>query len=406
MCHRLRAFIEPVVLSAQFASTIYDTALLMTLKERYNVTANYSLCNASHSGDEEQQKDISDFYMIYTVLHNSLSILTGFYLAILGDRGFRKLSVCCPLLGYVISRAMLLLVILLDWPVQVMFGAAALQGLSGGYASYWAGVMTIASDQSTVEQRSLQLVSVEVAYGVSGFIGSTTSGYIYNLDIHTEHQGVILSGLSTLFFLFSLTYTLFILNIHNPAIHSQTRDPQEEHKSINDSKEEESKHECGTLVYAPSNDSESSPKLIDTDIGICSTCYNKVNILLLFIAGFMYRVAHGQFVYILPSFMVKKPLNWNAKQVGYGNAAGFVISFTSFAGTWFFSKCLRDVSMSIIGLVSFASGLLVMAFVQKTYMFFIALPSVAKVLREQVPKAFGRLLAVTTGPCRVGLPCP
>uniref|UniRef100_A0A8C4S2C7 Solute carrier family 46 member 2 n=1 Tax=Erpetoichthys calabaricus TaxID=27687 RepID=A0A8C4S2C7_ERPCA len=339
MCHRLRTFIEPAVLSAQFASTIYDTGLLMTLKERYNVTANYSLGNASHSGDEEEQKDISNFYMIYNILHASTSILTAFYLAILGDKGFRKLPVCCPLLGYVISRAMLLLVILLDWPVQVMFGAAALQGLSGGYASYWAGVMAIASDQSTVEQRSLQLVSVEVAYGVAGFIGSTTSGYIYNLDIHTEHQGAILSGLSMLFFLLSLTYTLFILNIHNPTIHSQTRDPQEEHKSINDSKEEESKHEF--------------------------------NILLLVMAALMYRVANGRFVDILPTFMVKKPLNWNAKQVGYGNAAGFVIFFTSFAGTWFFSKCLRDVSMGIIGLVSFASGLLVMAFVQKTYMFFI-----------------------------------
>uniref|UniRef100_A0A8C4S2C4 Solute carrier family 46 member 2 n=1 Tax=Erpetoichthys calabaricus TaxID=27687 RepID=A0A8C4S2C4_ERPCA len=305
MCHRLRTFIEPAVLSAQFASTIYDTGLLMTLKERYNVTANYSLGNASHSGDEEEQKDISNFYMIYNILHASTSILTAFYLAILGDKGFRKLPVCCPLLGYVISRAMLLLVILLDWPVQVMFGAAALQGLSGGYASYWAGVMAIASDQSTVEQRSLQLVSVEVAYGVAGFIGSTTSGYIYNLDIHTEHQGAILSGLSMLFFLLK----------------------------------EESKHEF--------------------------------NILLLVMAALMYRVANGRFVDILPTFMVKKPLNWNAKQVGYGNAAGFVIFFTSFAGTWFFSKCLRDVSMGIIGLVSFASGLLVMAFVQKTYMFFI-----------------------------------
>lgn len=58
-------------------------------------------------------------------------------------------------------------------------------------------------------------------------------------------------------------------------------------------------------------------------------------------------------------------------QVGYGNAAGSAIFLTSFLGVMVFRRCFSDVSLILIGMLSFASGIYVMSFVTATYMFYI-----------------------------------
>lgn len=58
-------------------------------------------------------------------------------------------------------------------------------------------------------------------------------------------------------------------------------------------------------------------------------------------------------------------------QVGYANAAGCMIFFTSFIGVVVFRRCMNDVMLILIGMISFASGIYFMSFVTTTYMFYL-----------------------------------
>lgn len=86
----------------------------------------------------------------------------------------------------------------------------------------------------------------------------------------------------------------------------------------------------------------------------------------------IYDLAVVGTVDVIPLFVLREPLSWNQVQVGYGMAAGYTIFITSFLGVLVFSRCFRDTTMIMIGMVSFGSGALLLAFVKETYMFYIA----------------------------------
>ncbi|XP_042372336.1 thymic stromal cotransporter homolog, partial [Plectropomus leopardus] len=96
-----------------------------------------------------------------------------------------------------------------------------------------------------------------------------------------------------------------------------------------------------------------------------------VNVALLFVAAILYVSAEVGAVEILAVFVLKAPLSWNATQVGYGNAVGCAIFLTSFLGVMVFRRCVSDVTLILIGLVSFATGIFFMSFVTTTLTFYL-----------------------------------
>lgn len=142
--------IEPIIVLEQLGSTLFDTALQMVVRDRCS--------NASDPGasrQDSQQKAMTDFFMVYNLIIQLVPILPAMLLAKLSDGGRRKVPIVVPLTGYLVSRVALLLVVWLRLPLQVMFGAAVLFGLSGGFCAYWPGVMTLASLRSTATDRSM-----------------------------------------------------------------------------------------------------------------------------------------------------------------------------------------------------------------------------------------------------------
>ncbi|XP_015217997.2 solute carrier family 46 member 2 isoform X2 [Lepisosteus oculatus] len=362
-----RTYIEPVVLAAQFGSALYDTGLQIVVKESYNRKTSI---NSTNPGDD-LQKAISNFYMIYSMISSFVPFLPALFLARLGDKRCRKIPIGVPLVGYFLSRALLLLVVLVELPIEVMFGGAVLYGLCGGFSSYWAGVMALASSRSSEERRSLQLIRIELVYGIAGFVGSLCSGHILSFS------QAVLVGASVFLYLLCIIYIAFVLKVTA---------------------------QLGSLADRNKSEEEQSGPLEST--GLCSLCaYGKTNIVLLFVSALLYDVSVGSAMEILISFVMKAPLDWGAKEVGYGNAAGFVIFITSFLGVWVFSRCLRDTTMIIIGMLSFASGIYVMSFVRKTYLFYIAralnlfalipMPTIRSLLSKQVPgSSYGKIMIV------------
>ncbi|XP_053321757.1 thymic stromal cotransporter homolog [Spea bombifrons] len=389
----MRTWIEPVVAGAQVASSFYDTGLLLVVKHHYNQTTMNS------SNEDALQKDISNFYIIHNLILGLVPLLTAYILARIGDKQNRKITICVPLAGYLISRAFLLFVILCDWPIEVMFGSAAINGLTGWFTAYWAGVMAWASQCSSESKRSLRLIVIELVYGLAGFVGSLASGHIFvHFDI-TKRQGAVLVSCSLVLYTFCLLYSIFVLK--PPQLEGvQNSHPQDTLKvsSSSNNRLDSAEPSENSRLLGVKSDASSTAK--SSEVFPC-----KVFICLLFAGAIFYNIAVNGAVDVLPLFLLKKPLSWDPVNIGYGNAAGYLVFITSFLGVYFFSKCLKDLIMTIIGIVSFCMGIIIMAFVRWTFLYYVAravmmfslipLPTIRSVLSKHVQgSSYGKVFVV------------
>ncbi|XP_041667665.1 thymic stromal cotransporter homolog [Cheilinus undulatus] len=353
--------IEPLIMLEQLGSTLFDTALQMVVKDR---SENATYTDTHLSREESQQKAMTDFYMIFNLIVKLTPILPALLLARLGDRGWRRFPIMVPLSGYLMSRVMLLLVVILRLPLEVMFGAAVLFGLSGGFCAFWPGVMTLVSLDSTADDRTKVMMRVELLYGATGLVGSLISGHLFLLYSSNLGNGTVLLVVSTLVHLLCLLHSIFLLQI-----------------------KQKSKNEMEEDYHLMSPDSSDGP--VEAPVVI-----NKVNVALLFVAAVLYLCAVGGAIEILGIYVLKEPLSWTATQVGYGNAAGCMIFITSYIGVIVFRRCVSDVMLILIGMISFASGIYFMSFVTSTHTFYLArslnlfalipLPTIRALLSQQV----------------------
>ncbi|XP_003444482.2 thymic stromal cotransporter homolog [Oreochromis niloticus] len=353
--------IEPIIVLEQLGSTLFDTALQMVVRDRcVNAT------DPGHSSEDAQQKAMTDFYMINNLIIQLTPILPALFLARLSDSGRRKAPIVSPLTGYLLSRLILLLVVVLKLPLQVMFAAGTLLGLSGGFTAYWPGVMTLASLGSTAADRSKVLMRVEFMYGLAGVVGSLVSGHLFHLYSSSLGHGTILLIISTLLHLLCLLHSIFLLQV----------------KGVSNGEPKEDRH---LLLHVSTN-----APVVEAPVEI-----NRVNVALLFVAAILYDFAVGGAIEVLGAFVLKAPLSWNATLVGYGNAAGCVIFLSSYLGVIGFRRCCSDTSLILIGMVSFAVGIYFMSFVTTTLTFYLAraltlfalipMTTIRSLLSQQVP---------------------
>ncbi|KAI2660109.1 hypothetical protein H4Q32_022714 [Labeo rohita] len=336
-----RTYIAPLVFCAQVASSFFDTALQMVVKQR-----------CADPDPDSEQKAITNFNMTFNMILKFMPIVPAILLARAGDKGYRKVPIVVPLVGYFLSRGLLLLDIVLEWPLQVLYAVPVIHGLCGGFASYWAGVMALVSVSSGEEERSVRIMRTELVYGIAGFVGSLASGHLFNLYTVDLRQGSILSSLSVLLYFLCLLYAVFFLRIDLFSMLGERQERQESTGIIN------------------------------------HVALDKMNIALLFVSGILYDIAVAGGMEMLAAYVLKDPLNWGATEVGYGNAAVFL-------GVKMFTRCsLRDESMVMIGMVSFATGIYFMGFVTTTPMYFLArsitlfalipMPTIRSLLSKQV----------------------
>ncbi|NXJ09780.1 TSCOT protein, partial [Odontophorus gujanensis] len=391
----MRTWVEPVVAGSQVASAFYDTALLLVVKNFYNQTNSTA---PSHVLEDAQQKAVSNFYIIYNLVLGLSPLVSAYGLSKLGDKVHRKIPICISLLGYLGSKSLLLLLILLDWPIEVMYGAAAFNGLTGGFTTFWVGIMALGSLGSSESRRSLRLIVIEMVYGLAGFLGSMASGYLFVGFSYHHREGTVLVSCSIACYAFCLLYSAFVLTVPKPAASCPAKA-----KSVEEAGNQLPAHTAGAESAHPSESSSQTP-----------FTPSKLIIMMLFVAAILYDLAVVGAMNVLPLFLIREPLSWNAVEIGHGNAAGYVIFITSFLGVLVFSKFFKDITMIMIGVVSFSAGILIMAFVRWTFLFYIAravmlfalipLPTIRSMLSKHVEgSSYGKVFVllqlslVTTG---------
>ncbi|XP_021237007.1 thymic stromal cotransporter homolog [Numida meleagris] len=382
----MRTWVEPVVAGSQVASAFYDTALLLVVKNFYNQTNSTA---PSHVLEDAQQKAVSNFYIIYNLVLGLSPLVSAYGLSKLGDKVHRKIPICISLLGYLGSKSLLLLLILLDWPIEVMYGAAAFNGLTGGFTTFWAGIMALGSLGSSESRRSLRLIIIEMVYGLAGFLGSMASGYLFVGFSYHYREGTVLVSCSIACYAFCLLYSAFVLTVPKPAASSPAKA-----KSVEEAGGQLPAHTGGAESAHPSESSSQTP-----------VTPSKLIIIMLFVAAIFYDLAVVGAMNVLPLFLIREPLSWNAVEIGHGNAAGYAIFITSFLGVLVFSKYFKDITMIMIGVVSFSAGILIMAFVRWTFLFYIAravmlfalipLPTIRSMLSKHVEgSSYGKVFVL------------
>ncbi|KAL6097084.1 slc46a2 [Pungitius sinensis] len=365
LCHAAVAVlrrIEPTIVLQQLGSALSNTALQMAVRD--------GCLNATYpdvSPEDGRQKAMTDFFMTYNLILRLVPIVPALLLARWGDRGRRKVPIVVPLCGHLLLSVILLLVVVYRLPLEVMFGGAVVYGLSGGFGAYWPGVMTLAALSSTAADRSKVMMKVELLYGAAGVVGSLASGHMFLVYSSTLGNGIILLAVSVLLRVLCLLQSVFLLQVK----------PQP-------SKEPEDT----TCLLPDTSDEAPLPPEAPAE-------RNRVNVVLLVVAALLYGAAVGGAVEILEVFVLKEPLSWSATEVGYGNAAGSLIFLTSFFGVMVFRRCISEVALILMGMLSFASGIYFMSFVRTTSMFYLArslnlfalipMPTIRSLLSQQVP---------------------
>ncbi|XP_047556896.1 thymic stromal cotransporter homolog isoform X1 [Lutra lutra] len=361
---QVRTWIEPVVASTQVAASLYEAGLLLVVKASFGAGAssnNSTSPSPRDAPEDQQQRAISNFYIVYNLVVGLTPLLSAYGLGWLSDRYHRKISICVSLLGFLLSRLGLLLKVLLDWPVEVLYGAAALNGLCGGFSAFWSGVMALGSLGSPEGRRSVRLILIDLIMGLAGFCGSMASGHLFKQMLGHSGQGLVLTACSVSWAAFALFYSLLVLKVPESMARPSRALPVVDtvsgtvgtYRALDPDQLDKQR----VVGHPPSPGKAQPPRTI---------------IALLFVGAIIYDLAVVGTVDVMPLFMLREPLSWNQVQVGYGMAAGYTVFITSFLGVLVFSRCFQDTTMIMIGMVSFGSGALLLAFVKETYMFYIA----------------------------------
>ena len=69
---------------------------------------------------------------------------------------------------------------------------------------------------------------------------------------------------------------------------------------------------------------------------------------------------------IIILYQLNQPLCWSELLIGCSSLLGMIVHLGSYAGVSFFSRCLDDANVVLLGLLSLAGGLLMAAFAHTT----------------------------------------
>lgn len=209
---RLQWSLHPLIAAVQTGQSLYVTALPIIIKERC-LNSSSDAGSPNSTAEDGWQKSISRVYTTSRILSQLVPIVPCLLLARLGDRGWRRVPMAVPLLGLVLARVVMLLMLTLDWQLEVLYMEVVLAGLCGGVTAVSSGTLALLSLSCAKEERSLQLMKAEVTSGVAGMFASVASGYLYNVTTGGLKPGVVTMTLCLLINATCTVYVLFCLEV-------------------------------------------------------------------------------------------------------------------------------------------------------------------------------------------------
>ncbi|XP_013858715.1 solute carrier family 46 member 3 [Austrofundulus limnaeus] len=348
-------FVEPVVALYAFScfliyplvqQYVYRRLWVQLTNTSYPVSDNTSRCAASNSSNhtnlhKEVQKQASLFSLYSEVLSTIPSLIMTLMLVAYSDRAGRKVTIIMPLIGTLLYTVAFLAVSFFELNVYLLIGSTFLSSLFGGLGTFLGGCFAYVADLCEEDrQKTLRMAGLDMMIGLLSGAASISTGYFlraagFNWPFLT----------SALIQCLILLYAVFILG--------------------------------ETVKRAPTDGSPGRAALKQIIIRIYrifagTSCRFKAVLALLMAIFTSFSFAYIGGVNMVTLYELNEPLCWSEILIGYGSALSTAVFVVSFLGVSALTYCgVPQLVIVLLGILSVASGMSLMAFAKTTVVMFI-----------------------------------
>lgn len=256
------------------------------------------------------------------------------------DQRGRKMTISMPLIGSLIYTCSFLVVSFFELNVYLLIAANFASALFGGIGTMLGGCFTYVADLcDNDQQKTLRMAVIDMVIGFMAGVASISTGYFlrtagFNWPFFT----------SAMLQLLNLVYVIFIL---------------EESKVVDKSQ----------IVACCQALRRLAAGIYNLFAGRHSKRSWILVLMILILSTFSFSNTGGLSAITL--YELNRPLCWSEILVGYGSAASTTVFITSFIGLYMFSRCLPNIPIIYIGMLSVVIGMTATAFAKTTLVMFL-----------------------------------
>lgn len=186
----------------------------------------YKACRVDHgfseevcanlSNDEERKKivhvTVSNFHQWNNVAGHIVPIILAMFIGNWSDRRGRKLPLVIGLVGKFIYSFMVVVNSMMEtWNLNmVIYTASIPMGLLGGDVAIFAACFAYVSDITTVQQRTMRVMILDVVYLSTMPTGVAIGGYLFKKVLNSSYS--IMFTINSVLLICSILYSLVVLN--------------------------------------------------------------------------------------------------------------------------------------------------------------------------------------------------
>ncbi|KAL6473187.1 hypothetical protein MHYP_G00193750, partial [Metynnis hypsauchen] len=347
-------FVEPVVAVYAFATFlgypltqqyVYRRLWKEITNTSYPAMDTSSRCNtnsSNHSSHQEEVQKAASLFSMYSELFSLIpSLLVTLILVAYSDQRGRKITIILPLIGSLVYSLSFLAISIFELNLYLLIAASFVNALFGGIGTMLGGCFSYVVDLcEDGKQKTLRIAGLDMVIGLLSGVALISTGYFLRV-----------AGFNWPFFtaavchLVNLLYAVFLL--------------------------EESRVVESTV---DSNTGGGVVKKLTFGIyNLFAQGSRRRNGLLVLLIVIFCSFSFANFggLTVVTLYELNEPLCWNEILIGYGSALSTVVFITSFIGVYVLSRCLPDLAIVFIGMLSVFTGMTLMAFARTTLMMFL-----------------------------------
>lgn len=284
----------------------------------------------------------ASLFSLYSELFSMIpSLIVTLILVAYSDQCGRKITIILPLVGSLVYILSFLAVSFFELNLYLLIVASFVSSLFGGIGTMLGGCFSYIADMcEDGKQKTLRMAGVDMVIGLLSGVASISTGYFLRA---TGFNWPFLT--SAICQLFNLLYAIFIL--------AESRVVETSAEGVNCCMSLQKLMKGVQQIFVGGSRNRNYL------LGLLITIFS------------LYTFADFGGLSMITLYELNEPLCWSEILIGYGSAISTTVFLTSFAGVFLLSRCLPDVAIVLIGMLSLCSGLVFVAFAKTTPLMFL-----------------------------------
>ncbi|XP_047016839.2 solute carrier family 46 member 3 [Ictalurus punctatus] len=367
--------IEPVVGLHAFAMFMTYPLLQQYIYRRlweqlsgspFPVSINQSHCSNNYTDlsiHQAVQRETSHFLIQTELSFLFPSLVSSLFLVSYSDSHGRKVAMVPPLLGSLLFTLTYFIVSKYSLSLSYLLGAAFFAGLFGGTSTLIGGCFSYVADccgedlaENRKREKTVRMARLDMVLGVLSGLGSLCTGF------YIQAAGFSWPFLSiSILHLLNLIYVLGILKEpQGPSVQNLTTNKS----SSSNRADAEACHLARPPVI--------TRHFHGVYLLFAASTRRRNAVLLLILSAFVfYKMSKLGAMSIFLLYELNPPLCWSEVFIGYGSALDTLIYLSSYVGVSLLSRWLSDAHITLLGLLSVATGFFMTTFAKTTLLMFL-----------------------------------